>query len=47
LQVGSDRFSHIRRKWKAVVVTSLATYGERAAPPVDIVEIQGDYFACS
>jgi hypothetical protein len=46
-QVGSDRFSHIGRKRKPVVITSLATYREYTGPPVDIVEFQGDYFACS
>jgi hypothetical protein len=46
-QVGSNRFSHIGRKRKTIMITPLPTYGEHTSPPVDIVQFQGEYFACS
>jgi len=45
-KIGSEGFSNVGGKWKAVVVASLAAYGDHAGPPIDIVELQNNDFAC-
>jgi hypothetical protein len=47
VEVNSDGFADIRRKWKAVMIASLAAHRKHAGPPIDVVEFQGNDFARS
>ena len=46
-QVSSYGFSHVGRKRKAVVITSLPAYCQYTTPPVDVIKFQRDHLACS
>jgi hypothetical protein len=46
-QVGGKCFADVRRERKEVVITPLSTHCEHPGPPIDIVEFQGDHFACA